>query len=103
MSKYPKLNNNELVFFQSQDGKIHMEVMYAEENIWLNQKAMAELFAVDLSTINEHLKNLYKQGELQENSTLRDFPIVQKEGGREVRCGRISPQRILPVSRIKHN
>ena len=80
-----KLPDNQIVFFQSQDGHIHVEVMFAEENVWLNQKAMAELFGVDLSTINEHLKNIYKQGELEENSTLGNFPIVQKEGGREVK------------------
>jgi len=80
-----KLPDNQIVFFQSQDGHIHIEVMYAEENIWLNQKAIAELFGVDLSTINEHLKNIYKQGELEEKSTLGNFPIVQKEGNRKVK------------------
>ncbi len=84
-SKYPKLNDNELVFFQSLDGNIHVEVMYGEENIWLSQKSMAMLFAVDLSTISEHLTNIYDQKELDENATLGNFPIVQKEGSREVK------------------
>jgi hypothetical protein len=83
--KYPKINDNELVFFQSQDGKIHVEVMYCEENVWLSQKSMAMLFAVDLSTISEHLTNIYDQKELNENATLGNFPIVQKEGNREVK------------------
>jgi hypothetical protein len=83
--KYPKLNDNELVFFQSSDGKIHMEVMYGEENVWLSQKSMALLFDVDLSTINEHLANIYDQKELDESATLGNFPIVQKEGNREVK------------------
>jgi hypothetical protein len=83
--KYPKLNDNELVFFQSSDGKIHVEVMYGEENVWLSQKSMAMLFDVDLSTINEHLTNIYNQKELDENATLGNFPIVQKEGKREVK------------------
>lgn len=82
--KYPKLNDNELVFFQSSDGKIHVEVMYGEENVWLSQKSMTMLFAVDLSTISEHLTNIYNQKELDENATLGNFPIVQKEGNREV-------------------
>ncbi len=82
--KKTKIPNNHLVFYQSQDGKIHVEVMYAEENIWLNQKAMAELFGVDISTINEHLKNIYKQNEVA-SSTIGNFPIVQKEGNREVK------------------
>ena len=83
--KYPKLNDNELVFFQSSDGKIHVEVMCGEENIWLSQKSIARLFAVDLSTVSEHLTNIYDQKELEENATIGNFPIVQKEGKREVK------------------
>lgn len=79
-----KLPDNEIVFFQSQDAKIHVEVMYAEENIRLSQKKMAELFDVDVSTINEHLKNIYKNWELSEKWTFGNFPIVQQEGERTV-------------------
>jgi len=79
-----KLPDNQIVFYKSQDGNIHVEVMYAEENIWLNQKAIAELFGTDISTINEHIKNIYKRRELNEDSTIGKFPIVQKEGEREV-------------------
>lgn len=80
-----KLPDNQLVFFQSQDGLIHVEVMYAEENIRLSQKKMAELFGVDISTITEHVQNIYKQGELQEEWTCGKFPIVQKEWEREIK------------------
>lgn len=80
-----KLSDNELIFFQSQDGAIHLEVMYAEENIWLSQKKIATLFGVDVSTINEHIKNIYKQNELEKKWTFGDFPIVQKEWDREVK------------------
>jgi len=86
--KRTKIPDNHLVFYQSQDGKIHVEVMYAEENIWLNQKTMAEIFGVDVSTINEHLKNIYKQNEVA-SSTIGKFPIVQKEGNREVKRTKI--------------
>ncbi len=79
-----KLTDNQIVFYKSQDGNVHVEVMYAEENIWLNQKAIAELFGADISTVNEHIKNIYKRGELDEDSTIGKFPIVQKEGEREV-------------------
>jgi hypothetical protein len=82
---YKKLLDNQIVFYQSQDGNIHIEVMFAEENIWLNQKAMAELFGVDISTINEHLKNIFQQKELNQDSTIGKFPIVQLEGNREVK------------------
>ena len=74
-----KLPDNQIVFFQSQDGNIHIEVMYGEENIWLSQKNMAELFDVDISTITEHIQNIYKQGEVDEISTCGKFPIVQIE------------------------
>ena len=82
---HKKIPDNEIVFYTSVDGIVKMEVMVAEENIWLNQKAMAELFAVDISTVNEHLKNIYKQNELSQDSTIGKFPIVQTEGAREVK------------------
>lgn len=79
-----KLPDNQVVFYQSSDNNIHVEVMFAEENVWLNQKAMAELFGVDISTVNEHLGNIYKNGELEGIPTIGNFPIVQKEGNRDV-------------------
>lgn len=79
-----KIPDNEIVFFQSQDGKIHMEVLYAEENIWLSQKAMALLFGCSTDNISLHLKNVYQEGELDEGTTTEDSSIVQKEGDRNV-------------------
>ncbi|MEA3500456.1 MAG: virulence RhuM family protein [Candidatus Marinimicrobia bacterium] len=58
--------DNHIVFYQSQDGNVHLEVMYAEENIWLNQKTMAELFGVQRPAITKHLKNIFESGELDE-------------------------------------
>lgn len=83
--KYPKLNDNEIVFFQSLDGKIHVEVMYGEENVWLNQKSIAMLFGCSIDNVSLHLKNIYEEKELDENSTVEDFSIVQKEGNRKVK------------------
>lgn len=85
MKTIKKLPDNELIFFQSQDGKIHMEVQYAKENIWLNQKTMAELFSCSLDNIALHLKNIYKEGELAEKATSEESSIVQKEGNRAVK------------------
>ena len=62
----------------------NIEMRYENENIWLTQKMMAELYSVDLSTINEHLKKIYKDNELMEDSTIGNFPIVQIEGTRSV-------------------
>jgi len=60
------------------------EVRYEDENIWLTQKMMAELYGVALSTINEHLKSIYSDMELIEQATIRKYRIVQNEGNREV-------------------
>ena len=74
----------EFLIFTSQEGKNSIEARYEDETIWLTQKLIAELFEVDISTVNEHLKNIYKNRELDENSTIGKFPIVQKEGKRKV-------------------
>jgi len=60
--------------------KNRFEVRLEKETVWLSQKHMAELFNKSLSTINEHIKNAYKEKELKEISTIRNFRIVQKEG-----------------------
>lgn len=60
------------------------EMRYEHENIWLTQRMMAELYGVDVRTINDHLQKIYADGELQEGATFRKFRIVQTEGGRQV-------------------
>lgn len=62
-----------------------VEMRYENENIWLTQKMMATLYDVDISTINEHLKKIYKDSELTEQATIGKFPIVQMEGNRQVK------------------
>ncbi len=61
-----------------------MEMRYEDENIWLTQKMMAQLYDVSLSTINEHIKKIYGDNELTETATIRKFRIVQMEGSRQV-------------------
>ena len=65
-----------------QQGSIEMR--YEDENIWLTQKMMATLYDVDVRTINEHIKKIYSDSELEEDSTIRNFRIVQTEGSRQV-------------------
>lgn len=65
-----------------QQGSIEMR--YEDENIWLTQKMMATLYDVDVRTINEHIKKIYSDLELDEDSTIRNFRIVQTEGSRQV-------------------
>ena len=85
MSKSKKLNDNQIAFYQTPDGTINIEVMYANENIWLPQKRMAELFGCTSDNISLHLKNVYAESELDEKATTEDFSVVQKEGSREVK------------------
>ena len=66
------------------DQQDSIEMRYEDENIWLTQKMMATLYDVDVRTINEHIKKIYSDSELEEDSTIRNFRIVQTEGSRQV-------------------
>ena len=57
---------------------------YEDENIWLTQKMMAELYNVDVRTINYHIGKVFEDSELEERSTIRKFRIVQSEGSRQI-------------------
>ncbi len=61
-----------------------LEMRYEDENIWLTQRMMAELYGVSLPTINEHIKTIYADNELEEEATIRKFRIVQSEGARQI-------------------
>jgi len=61
-----------------------VEMRYEDENIWLTQKMMAVLYDVEVPTVNYHLKNIFQEHELEENSTIRKYLIVQTEGNRQV-------------------
>ncbi len=75
-----KLPDNQIAFYQSPDGSVNIEVFYAEENIWLTQKKMAELFDTTVSNINIHLKNIFSKEELDKNSVIKDFLITASDG-----------------------
>ena len=64
------------------DQQDSIEMRYENENIWLTQKMMATLYDVDVRTINEHIKKIYSDSELEENATIRNFRIVQAEDSR---------------------
>jgi len=78
------LSNNQIVVYEN--GEIEIEVSFDNKNetIWLSQKQISMLFDKDVRTINDHIKTIYKDQELEENSTIRKFRIVQKEGNRKV-------------------
>ena len=79
-----KLPDNQIAFYQSSDGAVNIEVLYAEENIWLTQKRMAELFDCSTDNISLHLKNIYQEKEVDPKSTTEEFSVVQKEGERKI-------------------
>jgi hypothetical protein len=75
-----ELQKSEFIFYTSPNGDIKIEVFLADESIWLTQKKMAELFDVEVNTINYHLKEIFKSGELEENSVIRKIRITANDG-----------------------
>ncbi len=86
MSKnLPDQNESTLILYQTDDGQTRIEVHLVDETVWLNQKMMADLFQKDAWTINEHIQNIYSEGELKSDSTVRKFRTVETEGHRQVK------------------
>ena len=75
---------NEFLFYTTPDGDVKIEIIFHDENIWLSQKRLADLFDCSTDNISLHLKNIFNEGELAENSTTEEISIVQTEGAREV-------------------
>jgi len=80
-----KATGSEIVFYEAEDGKSRIEVRLEDNTVWLTQRLMAELFQTTVANVNIHLKNLYDEGELRPEATIKDYLIVQAEGTREVR------------------
>jgi hypothetical protein len=76
--------NNKIEIYKSSDNQVELYVQLDTDTVWLNHKQMAELFGKDSDTIGLHLKNIYKESELEEDSTTGLFPVVQIEGNREI-------------------
>lgn len=76
--------NLPMALFISEDGRVRLQLKLEDETLWLTQKQLAELFEKTPPTINEHLKNIYAEGELAPDSTIRKFRIVAREGTRDV-------------------
>lgn len=75
---------SELVFYQGEDGRSRIQVRLDGGTVWLTQRLLAELFQKDVRTVNEHLQNIFEEGEADPAATIRKFRIVQTEGTREV-------------------
>lgn len=79
------VNPSQFVIYQSEDGRIKLDVRFVDETVWLTQKLMAELFGTTPENVLMHLKNIYNEGELDPNSTAKDFLVVRQEGARQVK------------------
>ena len=77
-----KLQSKEskIIFYTSPKGNIRIDVFFQDENVWLTQKKIAMLFNVEVNTINYHLKEIFKTGELKENSVIRKIRITAADG-----------------------
>lgn len=73
-----------ILIYQNEKGDTKIDVFFEDGNVWITQKGLAELYQVKPNTINEHIKNILEDGELEEAATIRNFRIVQNEGDRQV-------------------
>jgi len=78
------MNNSEILLYQTEDGQTKIDVLLEEETVWLSQVQMVELFQTTKQNISLHIKNIFKEGELEEISTVKDYLTVQTEGKREI-------------------
>lgn len=74
----------QILIYQTEGGQTKIEVRLKDESLWLNQAGLAELYQTTTPNINSHIKNIYDEGELSEEATIKDYLIVQKEGARQV-------------------
>ncbi|SCW44227.1 Uncharacterized conserved protein [Lachnospiraceae bacterium C10] len=77
-------NYGEIIIYQTEDGLTKLDVRMEDETVWLTQQQMAELFQTSRTNVVDHIKNIYEEGELDENSTCRKFRQVRMEGNRQV-------------------
>ena len=77
--------NAEILLYSLDDSNIYVDVYFEDENFWLTQKSMSELFECSTDNISLHLKNIYEDEELTEDSTTEYFSVVRKEGTRSVK------------------
>ena len=76
-------NQNAFILFTTEDEKISVDVRFEEETVWLTQEQMAVLFGKGRSTITEHIRNVFKEGELNEDVVCRDFRLTTQHGAME--------------------
>lgn len=73
-------SDSEILLYQTEDGQTKIEVRLEDETVWLSQVQMAELFQTTKQNISLHIRNIFEEGELQENATVKDYLTVQTGG-----------------------
>ncbi len=79
-----KNNQSEIILYKTDDGKTDIKVRFENEDVWLSQQQMAELYQTSRTNIVEHIKHIFEEGELTEEATCRKSRQVQTEGSRNV-------------------
>ena len=77
-------HKGDIIIYQSENGETKIDVRFEDETVWLTQAQLCELYQSSKANVSEHIKNIFEEGELEENSTVRNFRTVQIEGGRTV-------------------
>ena len=77
-------DKGQIIIYQSEDGQTNIDVLLEDETVWLTQQQMSELFQTSRTNVVEHIKHIYEEGELEEDSTCRNFRQVREEGNRTV-------------------
>jgi hypothetical protein len=75
----------EVVLYQTEDGRVKLEVRLQDETVWLTQQLIAELFQTTIPNISMHIRNIYEESELTPEATIKKFLTVRREGRRDVR------------------
>ncbi|WP_413793479.1 MULTISPECIES: virulence RhuM family protein [unclassified Pseudomonas] len=78
-------NTSQFIIYQSEDGRTRLDVRFVDETVWLTQALMGELFSTTPENVLMHLKNIFSEGELDQNATTKDFLVVRQEGTRQVK------------------
>ena len=84
MENYLTNPQNNIIIYTTDDGQVRIEVRLENDNVWLTQNAMAELFDTTKQNISNHIQNIFEEGELEEKATVKESLTVQIEGNRKV-------------------
>ena len=96
MKKHKQPLDNQITIYQSPDGGVNIEVLYANENIWLTQKLIAQLFECSIDNVSLHLKNIFADGELDPKSVIEEYPTTAADG-KEYKTKHYSLEAIIAV------